>query len=188
MTSPAVGPFGPNYLYAAASQIISRISYVAAISATACIVDSLVRYFINILSVHNCPIDVKKLQKFFFFNTDNIFMNTIKATTQLSGFNQRLLMRQSNKRFPYSGHHWNEDDAIDTFFSSVPSHYGTAFIEIIVGIKTLLNDVYVIVSNSGLNISKVIKYCFRNHGITINIWSDNVQEDFMGSVRKLLRN
>ena len=47
-------------------------------------------------------------------------------------------------------------------------------------------DVYDIVSKSGLNIAKFIQDRFRERIIPINIWSDNVKEHFMGSVRKLI--
>ena len=113
-------------------------------------------------------------------------MKTLEDMTQLGGFNQRLLMRQSNKHFPYSGPHLNKDDAIDTFFSSVKSHNGTTAVEIVVGTKTLLTDVYAIGSKSGLNTAKFLQCGFCECGIPINIWSDNSQEVFMESVRKLL--
>ena len=103
-------------------------------------------------------------------------MKTLDSTTQLGGFDQRLPMRQYNKCFSYNGFHQHEDDAIDTFFSSVKSHDGTTAVELIVGTKTLLTDVYAIGSNSGLNISKVLLDCFRERGIPINIWSNNSQE------------
>ena len=47
-------------------------------------------------------------------------------------------------------------------------------------------DAYAIVSKSGLNIAKVLQDRFHERGIPINIWSNNSQEYFMGSVRKLL--
>ena len=89
-------------------------------------------------------------------------------------------MRQSNKWFPYSGPHRHKDDAIKVFLSSVLSHNGTTTVELIVGPKTLLTDVYSIGSNSYLNIYKVLQDRFRKRGIPINIWSDNSQEEFMG--------
>ena len=48
--------------------------------------------------------------------------------------------------------------------------------------------VYAIGSKSGLNYVKVLQDRFCEHRTTINIWSDNTQEYFMGSVRKLLCN
>ena len=100
-------------------------------------------------------------------------MKTLEDMTQLGGFNKRLLMRQSNKHFPYSGPHLNKDDAIDTFFSSVKSHNGTTDVEVIVGTKTLLTDVYAIASKSDLNISKFLQYLFYKRGIPISIWSNH---------------
>ena len=47
-------------------------------------------------------------------------------------------------------------------------------------------DVYAIGSKSGLSITKGLKYCFHECGSPINICSDNVQEEFMGSVHKIL--
>ena len=102
-------------------------------------------------------------------------MKTLEATTQLGGFNQRLPMRKSNNRFPCIGPHRHEDDAIDTFFSSVKSHEGTTAVELIVGTKTLITYVYSVVSNSGLNIAKVLQERFRECGIPFNICSDNAQ-------------
>ena len=113
-------------------------------------------------------------------------MKTIEAISQPGGFNQRLPIRQSDKCFPYSGHHQHKDDAIDTFLSSVRSHDGTTAVEFIVGAKTLLTDVNAMGSKSGLNIFKVLKDRFRKRGVPINIWSDNAQEESMGSVHKLL--
>ena len=84
-------------------------------------------------------------------------------------------MSKSNKCFPYSDPHQHEDDAIYTFFSSVKYHNGTTNVEIIVGTKTLLTDVYAVGSNSGLIIAKVPQDRFRERGIPINIWSDNAQ-------------
>ena len=84
-------------------------------------------------------------------------MKTLEDMTQLGGFNKRLPMRQSNKSFPYIGTHQNEDDAIDTLFSSIKDHDRTNAVEIIVGTNTLLTDVYAIGSKSGLKIVKVLK-------------------------------
>ena len=75
---------------------------------------------------------------------------------QLGVFNQCRLMRQSNNIFPYIGPHRHEDDTIDTFLFSLKSHDGTTNVEIIVGTKTLLMDVYAIGYKSGLNISKYL--------------------------------
>ena len=83
-------------------------------------------------------------------------------------------MRQSNKCFPYIRSHLHEDDAIDTFLSSVKSHDGNNAVEIIVGAKTILRDLNAVVSKSGLNISKVLQDRFRERRFLINIWSDNV--------------
>ena len=66
------------------------------------------------------------------------------------------------------------------------SHNGTISVEIIFGTNTLLTDFYAIGSKSVLNISKVLYDRFRYNGIPINIWSNNSQEYFIGSVRKLL--
>ena len=96
--SLAVGPFGPNYFYAATHQLITIISAVTSIVPTVFTIAVLVRYFINVLSGRNSPVDVKKLWNFFLFKPDNIFMKTLEATTHLGGFNQRLPMQQSNKR------------------------------------------------------------------------------------------
>ena len=84
-------------------------------------------------------------------------------------------MRKSNKRFPYRDPHQHEEDTIDTFLSSVKTHNGTTAVELIVRTKTLLTYVYAIWSKSGLNIAKFIQYRFREHGIPINICSDNAQ-------------
>ena len=113
-------------------------------------------------------------------------MKTLEATTQIGGFNQRLPMRKSNNRFPCIGPHRHEDDAIDTFFSSVKSHDETTAVKLVVGIKTLITDVYAIQSKSVLNISQFLQDWFRACRITIIIWSQ-AQEEIMGSVRKLLR-
>ena len=110
-------------------------------------------------------------------------MNTQEAKTQLGGFNQRLLMRQSNNHFPYSGTHQHKDESIDTFFSSVESHDVTINVELVVGTKTLLTDVYAIRSKSDLNIAKILLDRFREHRIPIKIWSDNAQEELMESVK-----
>ena len=75
---------------------------------------------------------------------------------------------------------------LSTLFLSVPAHDSTTSVELIARTKTLLTDVYAIGSNYGLNISKVLQEWFREHGILINIWSNNAQEKFMGSVWKLL--
>ena len=65
-------------------------------------------------------------------------------------------MRQYNTRFLYSGPHQNEEDSIKTFFSLVPAHDGTTSVELLVGTKTLLTEVYAIRTKSGLNIDKVL--------------------------------
>ena len=171
-TSPAVYPFGPNYIYDTIHHLISRSSSINTTIPPAYTIASLVRYCINGLSIRNRHICVKKLCKLFLFKPDNILMKTLEATTQLIGFNKRLPMRQSNKRFPYSRPHQHEDDVIDTFFSLVKSHVGTTAVEIIVGTKTLLMDVYAIGYKSGLNISKFLQDQFSERGIPINIWSD----------------
>ena len=84
-------------------------------------------------------------------------MKTLEATIQLGGFNQNLPMRQYTRRFPYSGTHQHEDDAIGNFFYSVKYKYGTTTVELIFGTKTILPDVYSIVSKSVLNIAKVLQ-------------------------------
>ena len=124
---------------------------------------------------------------FSLFKTDSIVMKTLEATAQLGGFNQLPPMRKPNKHLPYNRHHQHENDAIKKFFSSVKSHDGTTDVELMVGIKTLLTDVYAIWSKSGLNIAKVLQDCFHKRGIPINIWSNNVKEELTGSVHKLLR-
>ena len=96
-------------------------------------------------------------------------------------------MSKYDKCFPYSGPQRHKGDSIDTFFSSVKSHDSNTDVEIIVGTKTLLTDVYAIVSKSGLKISKVLQDRFYECGIPINIWPDNAQEEFMGGMRKLIR-
>ena len=73
-------------------------------------------------------------------------MKTLEDTNQLDFLNQCLPMRKYNKFFPYRGPHQHEDDSLDTFFSSVKSHDSNTSLEIIVGTKTLLTDVYAIVS------------------------------------------
>ena len=102
-------------------------------------------------------------------------MNTLEASTQLGGFNQRLTTRQSKKCFPYSGSHQHEVDTIWTFFSSVKVHDGTTAVELIVVTNTLLKDVYTIGSISGLNIAEVPQDRLREREIPINIWSDIAQ-------------
>ena len=92
-TSPAVGPYGPNYVYATTHQLIYRPLYMSAIVITAYTIASLVHYFINGLSGRKPPVDVKRLERFLLFNTDNVVMKNIEATYQLGGFNQRLPMR-----------------------------------------------------------------------------------------------
>ena len=103
-------------------------------------------------------------------------MKTLEATNQLGGLNQRLPIRQSNKCFPYSRHQQHDDDAIDSFFSSVQYRDGTTAVELIVGTKKILTNVYAIGSNSVLNISKLLQDRLHECGITINIWSENTQE------------
>ena len=109
-------------------------------------------------------------------------MKTLDATTQLGVLNQRLLMIKYNNCFPYSGPHRHEDDYLGTFFSSVKSNDRNNADEIIVGTKTLLIDAYSIVYKSGLNIAKFLQDHFYQCVIPINIWSDNTQGEFMGSV------
>ena len=153
----AVGPFGPRYIYDTTRHLISISLYITTILGSEYTVASLVRYCINSLSRRNRPVDIKKLSKFFLFKPDNTVMKTLEATTQLGGFNKLLLIRQSNKHFPYSGTHQHEDDAIVAFFSSVKSHGGTTTVEIVFVTKTLLMDVYYIGTKSGLNIAKVLQ-------------------------------
>ena len=186
-TYPAVGHFLSNYIYATTHHLISISSSIAAIIPALCTIASLFQYCINGLSWRNCHVDVKKLHNFLLFKPDNIVIKILEATTQLCDFNEHLPMKQYNKIFPYSGPHWHKDDAIDTFLFSVKAHNSTTAAKIIVGANTLLTDGYCIRSKSGLDISKVLQCRFHNHGIPINIWSDNTQEEFMGSVRKLLR-
>ena len=57
-------------------------------------------------------------------------MKTLEAITKLGGFNQRLPVLHSNKRFPYIGLLRNEYDAIDTLFLSLPPHDGTTSVEL----------------------------------------------------------
>ena len=95
-------------------------------------------------------------------------------------------MIQTNNIFPYSGPLRYKDYAIDVFFASVRAHDGTTAVELIYGTKILLTDVYDIGSKSGVNIGKVFQDRFCECGTPINIWSDNAQTYFMGSVHKLL--
>ena len=129
----------------------------------------------NGISGHKYTVDVKKIRRFFLFKPGNVVMKTLEATTQFGDFNLRLLMIQSNKRFPYIRHCQHKDDATDKFFSYVQEHYGTVAVELIVLTKTLLTNVYDIGSKSGLNIFKVLQDRFLKHIIPINIWYDNVQ-------------
>ena len=131
--------------------------------------------------------DVNKTSKLFLFDPENVVMKTSEASTKLGGFKQLFQMLHSNKRLSYSEPQKNDDDAINNFFSSVRAHDGTTPIELIIDTETLLTNVYAIGSKSSLNIAKVLQYRFREGGITINIWSDNAQKEFMGSVCKLLR-
>ena len=174
-TYPSVGPFGPNYLYAITHHLISVSLSVAAIIPAAYIIASLFRCFINGLSGRNRPVDVNKRKRIFLFNPDNLLMKTLGATTQLGGFNQRLLMRQSNKCFPYRSLRQHKYDAIGIFSYSVQAQDGTTAIELIVFPNTLLTDVYAIESKSGLNIATVLQDRFRKRVMRINIWSDNSQ-------------
>ena len=125
-----------------------------------CTIAALIRYCINGLSSRNCPVNAGKLRKFFLFKPDNIFMNNIEAAAQLGGSNQHLPIQQSNKRFPYSGHRWHEDDDINTFFSSVPNRDGTIYVEKLLGTNTLLTGLYAKGSEYDLNIANVIQYRF----------------------------
>ena len=92
-TSLAVGPFGTNYVYADTCKLISSVSARTDTIPFLCTVSSLVRYCINGLSICKSPMYVNKIRKFFLFNPENIFMKTLEATTQLSGFNQCLPIR-----------------------------------------------------------------------------------------------
>ena len=92
-------------------------------------------------------------------------MNTLNSTTQLGGFNQLTPTRQPIKLFTYSAPQRHEEYAINTLFSLVTSHNGTTAVELIVGTKNLLTDVYAIGPNSGLNIANVLQHRFRKHGI-----------------------
>ena len=67
-TSPAVGTFGPNYVYAAAGQLIYSVSNITAIVPAVCTVFALVCYWINGLSIRNHTVDVNKMSKLFLFN------------------------------------------------------------------------------------------------------------------------
>ena len=113
-------------------------------------------------------------------------MKTIEATTQFCCSNQHLQMIQFHKSFHYIRTHQNEDDAINNFFPSVWSHDGNTAIELIVGTRILLMDVYDIVSKSGLNIARFIQDCFCKCVIPINILFENSKEAFMGRVRNIL--
>ena len=84
-------------------------------------------------------------------------MKTLEDTTQLGVLNQRLPMRKYNNCLPYRGPHQQDDYSFGTFFSSVKYHDRNTAVEIIVGTKTLLTDVYAIVSKSGLNIAKFLQ-------------------------------
>ena len=74
---PAVGPFGPSYIYATTHHLIYISLYIAAILPAAYTIASLVCYCINGLYIRNCPVDVKKLRKFFLLEPDNIAMKTL---------------------------------------------------------------------------------------------------------------
>ena len=115
-TPTAISTFGPNYFYTAARQNISSISAVTYVVLTVCTISALVYYYMNGLFRRNGPMNVKKIQKSFLSKPDIIFIKTLEAITRLGGFNQRLLMRQYNKKFPHSGPHRHKDDAIDTLF------------------------------------------------------------------------
>lgn len=91
-TSLAVGPFGPNHVYAKTRWTIVSISAVTDIVTTVCTVSALVCHYINGLSSRNGPVDVKKLRNLFPFKPDNIFIKALEATTKLGGFNQHLVM------------------------------------------------------------------------------------------------
>ena len=95
-------------------------------------------------------------------------------------------MRQSNKRFPYSGPHRHKDEAIENFLYSLKYHNDTTSVELNIGTKTLLVDFYTIGSKAGLNIAKVTQDHFCKRGIPVNFWYNNAQEQFMGSVNKVL--
>ena len=155
---------------------MSSSSFIAAIVLASYNIASLLPYCINGLSDRNRPMNINKLRRFFLFNPDNILMKTLKATTQIGGFSQHLPMRQYNKQFPYSGTRRNKDDAIDTFFSSLRAYDGTNNVEIIVGTKTLLTDVYAIESKSGINIAKVIQDHFCETWNNNNNMVDNSQD------------
>ena len=174
-TDPLVGPFVTNYIYANTHHLISISLYISVILTDTYTTYSLVRYCINGLPGRNQPVDVKKLCKLLLFKTDNIVINTIEATTQISGFNQCPPTSQYNKRFPCRGPHWHKDGDIYNLFYSVKSHDGTISVELIFGTKTLTPDVYAIVSKSGLNIDQVLQERFRERGIPISICYDNVQ-------------
>ena len=153
--SPAVSPYDPNYIYANAHHLISISLSIAAFVPLAYTIASFSHHCINGISGRNLQVGVNKISRFFLFKPDNIAMKTIEATTQLGGFNQSIPMRKSNKRFPYIKPHWHEDVAIITFWSSVLSHDGTTTVELIVGTKTLLTDVYAIGPKLGLDICQI---------------------------------
>ena len=174
-TSSELGPFAPNYVYATTNHLIDSSLFITKIIPAAYTIAILVLYCINGISRRNFPVDVKKLRRFFLFKPDNVVMKTLDATTQFGGFNLRILMIQSNKRFPYNRPLRHKDDAIDNLFSYVQAHDSTATVETIVITKTLLTNVYAIGSKSGLNIVKVLQERFLKHGIPIDIWYDNAQ-------------
>ena len=150
-SSTTVSPFDPNYVYATTHNLISRSLSIAAILPAAYIIDLLVRYCINGLSSRNRPMDDKKLRRLLTFNQYNVVAKILEDITQIGGFNQRLPMRQSNKRFPYGRPCKHKYDVINAFFYYVKSHNGTTTVELISGTKTLLTDVYAIGTKSGLN-------------------------------------
>ena len=129
--------------------------------------------------------EIKKPRRLFLFKPDNIVIKTLEDTTKIDGFNKHLQMRQYNNWFTYSGPHRHEDDNINTFVYYVCAQDGTTAIELIFGTKTLLTDVYDKGSKSGFKISKFLQDLFCEKGIPINIWSDNAQETFMGSVSNI---
>ena len=72
LTSPAVGYFGPNYVYAAAHKLISSTSALNSIVLAVCKVAALVRYCINGLSTLNRLVDIKKLRKLFILKPEKL--------------------------------------------------------------------------------------------------------------------
>ena len=90
-TSTSVSPYSPHYIYANAHNLISSSFLISAFVLAAYTTASFFQYCIDGLFGHNLPVDVNKISSFFLFNTDNVVMKNIKATTHFGGFNKLSL-------------------------------------------------------------------------------------------------